>query len=153
LALPALSSPAKCAAHPQFEVKVLSVNVSGPVCFDGDWSIEGLVLPLWADSASSVAKLNARNTADCVEKLCLIAAPGADSFSWGARDSADDGRTAGDAGGAVLATGSGGIEIRLFSQRFMGIFEAVESEGRVALDPLSHPLKTGFKACRSPSAR
>ena len=39
---------------------------------------------------------------NCVEKLCLIEAPGADSLLLGAGDSADDGRAAGDAGGAVL---------------------------------------------------
>ena len=39
---------------------------------------------------------------DCVEKLHLISVRCADSFSWGAGDSADDGRTAGDAGGVVL---------------------------------------------------
>ena len=35
-------------------------------------------------------------------KNCLIAAFGADSLLLGGGDSADDGRTAGDAGGAVL---------------------------------------------------
>src|ERR1700722_16465503 len=39
---------------------------------------------------------------NCVEKLCLIAAPVADSLLFGAGDSADDGRAARDAGGAVL---------------------------------------------------
>jgi hypothetical protein len=39
--------------------------------------------------------------ANCVEKLYLIAAPGADSLLLGAGDSVDDGRTAGDARGAV----------------------------------------------------
>src|ERR1700733_14869878 len=39
---------------------------------------------------------------DCVEKLRLISVRCADSFCWGAGDSADDGRAAGDAGGAVL---------------------------------------------------
>jgi hypothetical protein len=39
---------------------------------------------------------------DCVEKLRLISVLCADSFCWGAGDSADDGRAAGDAGGAVL---------------------------------------------------
>src|SRR5580704_15780634 len=38
----------------------------------------------------------------CVEKLRLIRAPVADSLLLGAGDSADDGRAAGDAGGAVL---------------------------------------------------
>jgi hypothetical protein len=39
---------------------------------------------------------------DCVEKLRLISVRCADSFCWGVGDSADDGRAAGDAGGAVL---------------------------------------------------
>ena len=39
---------------------------------------------------------------NCVEKLRLIVAPVADSFVPGAGDSTDDGRAAGDAGGAVL---------------------------------------------------
>src|SRR3984957_11481044 len=39
---------------------------------------------------------------NCVEKLCLIAVPVADSLLFGAGDSADDGRAARDAGGAVL---------------------------------------------------
>ena len=41
-------------------------------------------------------------SANCVEKLRLIEAPCADSLLSGAGDSVDDGRTADDAGGAVL---------------------------------------------------
>ena len=39
---------------------------------------------------------------NCVEKLRLIEAPCADSLLSGGGDSVDDGRAAGDAGGAVL---------------------------------------------------
>jgi hypothetical protein len=44
---------------------------------------------------------------NCVEKLRLIAALGADSLLLGAGDSVDDGRTAGDARGTVLWLQSG----------------------------------------------
>src|SRR5271163_765714 len=43
-----------------------------------------------------------RQSTNCVEKLRLIEASGADSLLLGGGDSADDGRAAGDAGGAVL---------------------------------------------------
>ena len=43
-------------------------------------------------------------SANCVEKLCLIEAPGADSLLLGAGDSVDDGRTAGDARGCFTAS-------------------------------------------------
>ena len=55
-----------------------------------------------AGRRSGVKVPTIRYYANCVEKLRLISVRCADSFSWGVGDSADDGRTAGDAGGAVL---------------------------------------------------
>jgi hypothetical protein len=73
----------------------------------------------WAVSAPTGSGLNGRYPADSVEKLLLKQAPVADSLLLGAGDSADDGRAAGDAGGAVLperrASSPGNASIRPFT--------------------------------------
>ena len=58
--------------------------------------------PLFALSGYSLQSRVLPLRVDCVEKLRLIGASATDSVLLGTGDSADDGRAAGDAGGAVL---------------------------------------------------
>jgi hypothetical protein len=55
-----------------------------------------------SDRLSTGRNLQRPLNVDYVEKLCLIGALVPDSVLLGVGDSADDGRAAGDAGGAVL---------------------------------------------------
>ena len=75
---------------------------------DGLRSLQSLLRPYWDvmtapdPTRTLVAAIERLESTDCVEKLRLISVRCADFFSWGVGDLADDGRTAGDAGGAVL---------------------------------------------------